>query len=579
MKTASFRVDSASLNESGDEPRDGQAGKPAFFARLYDWIDYHLNPVLLKDIRGWLRSKVFLIVFFLGLAAATATTVICALVASIEVNIGSQLFAFLVSGLGFFMGGGVPYLMQEKLAEELENHSTELAFISRLTPAQFVRGKILSGLSVSMLFLAAASPGLTVAYMLGGVGVDVMAYCLVSLVVLSVTSMMLGILFVSMRGKKRLRLISLGLFAAGVGISSLEAVFAMEGSRGRLFREDEFIIFNAVILIHLIPALYFLYTVAVCRLSFTTDNREAKPRIALSVFTLVSYLCIFFAPCLVSLFDVSLSHGVMIISGPAAIVAISFFIVGFLLIADTEETLSMRLKAGWPRSFIKRMLLYPGRGRLYAYLCFHLFLFVGAAALSGLQYDRLGLRYAFDEEISTFSLGWVFQFEALIAGCILACEWLRSIGLRLPRSILILTLALLWSILGLVIMIVSQVFHWPQWTWLISPPTAMGFLGDSFRLMNERLVVAVLSSLVVLIPAGIMFLIHILAAIREDREVSALVREKKIVNAVLPCASESAIVSASPSVSVDASSVGQAEEITIDLKKEGLIPDSDEGTV
>jgi len=553
MKTASFRVDGAGLDEA-----DGSGATAlSLSARLYDWMDYRLNPVLLKDIRGWLRSKVFLIVFFIGLAAATATTVVCSLIAYIEVNVGAQLFAFIIAGLGFFMGGGVPYLMQEKLSEELENHSTELAFISRLTPAQFVRGKILSGLSVSMLFLSAAAPGLTVSYMLGGVGVEVMAYCLVSLIVLSVTSMMLGILFVSMRGKKRMRLVSLGLFAAGICIASLESVFAIDGARGRLFSDTEFLLVNAIIVIHLVPILYFLYTVAVCRLSFSTDNREARPRIALSILSLISYLCVCCMPLIYYAFSGRVPGREWILPGPAAVTAMVLFLVGFLLIADTEETLSMRLKASWPKSFVKRMLLYPGRGRLYAYLATHLFLFLLASGLSGLIYDSGRLTYKW-EYWQLRCVGMVVLLAVFIGGTSLGCEWLRKIGLKLPRGIMLLTLALLWSIAGAVVAVMGDVMHWSKETLLISPPSALGYLLDHRSSTGNRLLTVAAVSLVVLIPAGIMWLVYLMQTIREDEEVSRLYRENQFER---PPLSSGAVNDSR----CDAASTMADEVITIDL--------------
>ena len=60
--------------------------------RLLYRLDGSVNAVLVKDVRCWLRSRKFLVVFFVALAAAQLATIFCVLATSVESDMGSALF-------------------------------------------------------------------------------------------------------------------------------------------------------------------------------------------------------------------------------------------------------------------------------------------------------------------------------------------------------------------------------------------------------------------------------------------------------------------------------------------------------
>ena len=123
---------------------------------LLAWVDQRLNAILVKDVRAWLRSKKFLIVFFIAMVLIQVITFVMTAIPRPET--GSILFLILTSGLSFFLVGILPFLMHDRFTDELSSGSTELALISRMTPGMLVRGKIMSGLAASLLFFAAAGP-------------------------------------------------------------------------------------------------------------------------------------------------------------------------------------------------------------------------------------------------------------------------------------------------------------------------------------------------------------------------------------------------------------------------------------
>ncbi|MBW2260663.1 MAG: hypothetical protein JRG91_01720, partial [Deltaproteobacteria bacterium] len=182
---------------------------------LLEWVDQRLNAILVKDVRAWLRSKKFLIVFFIAMVLIQVITFVSTVIP--RSDSGSTLFMILTSGLAFFLVGVLPFLMHDRFTDELSSGSTELALISCMTPGMLVRGKIMSGLAASLLFFAAAGPSLTIAYMLGGVDLIMLFYTIGLLLFSSVISMVMAILMVSITGKRKLKF--LGLLPIGAGLA------------------------------------------------------------------------------------------------------------------------------------------------------------------------------------------------------------------------------------------------------------------------------------------------------------------------------------------------------------------------
>ncbi len=229
-----------------------------------EWADQKLNAILVKDVRAWLRSKKFLIVFFVAMVLIQVITFVMTVIP--RVDSGSTLFAILTSGLAFFLVGVLPFLMHDRFTDELSSGSTELALISRMTPGMLVRGKIMSGLAASLLFFAAAGPSLTIAYMLGGVDLIMLFYTIGLLLFSSVISMIMAILIVSITGKRRLKFLGLLPIAAGVAMVGVVVAMTEIVQKEDSLLDVEFWLLNIVFAGYIALFALFFYTVAVSRL-------------------------------------------------------------------------------------------------------------------------------------------------------------------------------------------------------------------------------------------------------------------------------------------------------------------------
>ncbi len=438
-------------------------------ARLAEWADGRLNPFFVKDVRAWLRSRKFLIIFFSALSVCQVVTIM--VIARGEK--GSNLFSALVAGLAMVLVGVVPYLMQDKFADELASGSTELALISRMTPGRMVRGKIASGLVANLLFFSAVGPSLLIAYMLGGVHPFTMIYSIVAVLALSTFSMVLAILMVSIMGRKPVKVFSLGLFAAGLAAAVMMIALSEMASRNRLFEQDEFWVVNLFIAGHALLGGLFFHNVAASRLSFASANRDLRPRLTLSIWTLLSLLIAWGA----TFADAYLGSWVKDaddIAEVSIVLATLIFTIGFFFITGTPAELSRRLVKHSPANLLTRTLLLPGPGRLFAYVLVHFTLIFGTAVL---YWRSASHRY----DIVSFP-AFVFAGYYLITGCYLVYRLINRLFFRrrpASASRAMLVIAVVWVAWGIFLAALFGRSAGP--VLLLSPSSAFYYVVEASR--------------------------------------------------------------------------------------------------
>jgi len=489
--------------------QEAESVKGPAWAILAEAIDARLNPVLVKDIRCWLRSKKFLVVFFLGSAAALTATLAFIPLAALQPSAGRPLFGVLVTGLGFVLGGIVPFLIQNEFSEEFASGSTELALISRMTPAQLVRGKILSGLLAALLFFSAVGPSLAIAYLLGGISILEVAYTIAALLFFSTLSTLLSVLAIAIVGAKGGRLVGLLPLISGFLIAAFETLIVFQGP-GRVMQDKEFWLINGFFGSYLALVGLFLYAVATSRLSFPADNRDLWPRLTLTLVTGYSFAAIALMPWFYRLLGAS--------SGPgreAYLVAmygsmITFFI-GCFFILNTAQRLSMRVVSRWPRSTLWALFFYPGTGRLYAYLFLHMLAFI-AAGLGCTDFREL-----------LIVEGAVLCGFTLFGAGFLVHSLFQRIGREFSREIVVAVTAIAWTVVGVVISSVSMVMGGPEEVFLVNPLLAVGFLTDSRSSLGpteNRFLITVLVLSPVLVPTLVLWAKEVAKALAEDYDIN-----------------------------------------------------------
>ena len=479
-----------------------------------DWVDQKLNAILVKDVRAWLRSKKFLIVFFVAMVLIQVITFVVTAIPRPET--GHTLFLILTSGLAFFLVGVLPFLMHDRFTDELSSGSTELALISRMTPGMLVRGKIASGVAASLLFFAAAGPSLTIAYMLGGVDLILLFYIVALLLFSSVISMVMAILLVSITGKRKLKFLGLLPIAAGVGMVVVVVAMAEIVQKEEALLDVEFLFLNIVFAGYVALFALFFYTVAVSRLSFEADNRDLRPRLALSALTVLPVLLGLGLSILIGLFPSGPSDPEVLVI-VCVIVSLNVFVFGSFFVMSTPDRVSARIKSRATRFLPVRLVFYPGPGRLYTYILLHL-AFFGAASLLP------EIIFSVDDEVTLGLLtASLIATPTVLGGCTLV-HWgitrLPSARIkRLPRGLTVAILAFVWCAASIPLGVLVEALDLPEMALIIHPVTAIVYVAD------EESGLALLGALIVngfiMGPAIIYWAKEIIQAIVEEIQLTA----------------------------------------------------------
>ncbi|WP_153555189.1 ABC transporter permease [Roseimaritima sediminicola] len=152
-----------------DPEQDGFWG---WIDRASVWAGGWLNPILIKEARQALKSKQFVITFFLLLASSWLWTVLGIVTLSPDVYYmpsGEDMLQGYYFVLALPLLGMVPLVAHRSLAAEIDDGTFEMLAITKLSSMRIVLGKLNSALLQMMIYFAAVVPGLAFSYLLRGV--------------------------------------------------------------------------------------------------------------------------------------------------------------------------------------------------------------------------------------------------------------------------------------------------------------------------------------------------------------------------------------------------------------------------
>lgn len=259
--------------------------RPGFRQRVFEYADRRANPVLLRDLRLYMRGKMMITAYFLTLAILVLAAIAYAMAARWGGMDGGGLLYIPTYLLAIVCGALIPNLVGERFRSELSSRATELALVSPLTPARLVRGKLMGAWSMSLLVVSASMPVLATAYLLGGVNpydvVGTVAGILLAGVVMPLPQLYLA---TGARQKGSGRILFGLLFAGNIvlmlGYASL-LYYTFSSYMYIRSRTHNFYTLYAIVAAGLLIA-QFLYFVTVSRLRGEAENRDAAPRLSLA---------------------------------------------------------------------------------------------------------------------------------------------------------------------------------------------------------------------------------------------------------------------------------------------------------
>ncbi len=335
--------------------------------RRVEQVSSWLNPILIKEARQSLKSRQFIITFFLLLLASTSWTILGVILNAPDVYYvptGQSLLAGYYFILAIPMMGIVPLAAYRSLAAEIDDDTFEMLVITRLSSMRIVVGKLNSAMLQMMIYFAAIVPCLAFSYLLRGVDLPTIALLLaivfVSSLVLTSFALMLATIASGRVGQTMILLV---LIVVIFLVELFCAILCLDGLLSENWGADAEVIMMTVVcfLISASCAVVFLKAAA-ARVAPITENRSTGLRWCMFIQQLLWVGSIAGIAMTFKDPDV-LNFGTMIVGG-------YWLLMGMLTLSESPE-LSPRVQRGLPRTLAGRVFLTwftpgPGTGYVFA---------------------------------------------------------------------------------------------------------------------------------------------------------------------------------------------------------------------
>lgn len=245
-----------------------------------------LNPLVVKEVRQGVRTRVFWVCFGLMLLAC----LLLSLLAYADTRDGgfqprgkTYFFTYFVC-LGVVHFFVIPYSAYRSLAREREDETWVLLALTGLGPRRILRGKVTSFLIQAALYASAVGPFLLFSYYLNGIELPTILVVLglggAWLVFLTVLAVCAATLADGRLGRAFVHFLVLGMLASGVA-QGLGGAFALSEGGARMMREDFFPYVVGVSLWLMLGYGWLLFEAAAARLALVTEDYSRGPRRAL----------------------------------------------------------------------------------------------------------------------------------------------------------------------------------------------------------------------------------------------------------------------------------------------------------
>ncbi len=418
--------------------------------RLADW----LNPILVKEARQSLKSRQFIVTFFLLLAASCFWTIFGVVVNAPDVYYvptGQSLMAGYYFVLAIPLIGMVPLAAHRSLAAEIDDDTFEMLVITRLSAMRIVMGKLNSAMLQMMVYFAAIVPCLAFSYLLRGVSLPtiVILIGIIFFTALLVTSfsLMLATLAPHRAGQT---LALLGVIGVVIFAEFLCAAFCLDGILSERFgNRAETVMFTAMFMIVGGSCIAIFVKAAAARIGPVTENRSTGLRWCMFAQQLLWIAVIAFLALWYEDNEV-LNFGTMIVGG-------YWLLMGTLTLSESPE-LSPRVQRELPRTFAGRSLLTwfnpgPGTGYVFA-ICSGT---VGALAMGAFGEGVVTVNRAPRTDTLTFSLimiGYLLSYLGIIRLIVMPLSHRFGSSLAIPMA----TLAIVMLLAGITPTVLIVVF-------------------------------------------------------------------------------------------------------------------------
>jgi ABC-type transport system involved in multi-copper enzyme maturation permease subunit len=247
-------------------------------------VSERLNPIVVKEVRQGLRTRVFWIFFGLMLLACVCISLVAWATASdVGYDAGKGFFIAFFVALGVVQFFIIPYTAYRSMAREREDDTWVLLTLTGLGPRRILRGKLSSFIVQGMLYGSAAGPFLLFCYYLNGIDLPTILLCVAVgaawQLFLTSVSVCTATLAEARISRALLHFVLLGalllFFSWGIG-----GVVAVVENARQMISDDAFWVGAACVLWTLVSYAVLLFEAAAARLSLPTEPYARGPRLA-----------------------------------------------------------------------------------------------------------------------------------------------------------------------------------------------------------------------------------------------------------------------------------------------------------
>lgn len=504
----------------------GSAGRPATEPRdgIRGWLSERLNPILVREVHQALNGRVFL--FTAGLAFLAVFVIALLVAADDEVSprAGAEAFLNTLYVLVPILLFIVPLQAFFSTRSEVGGGTVEHLLLSRLRPAQIVRGKLISTTVQFVLYLAIFAPLLALTYLLRGVDIPTIAFVLAMAFLLALASSALAVACGALcRWRAAFRVLPFAIVLLGLGWLTVTVLatlrFTLRGA-SRIFDADTPLSALFDLAGPPLVATVLFALIGSSALAHPNENRSTGFRVFALGFLLLALGW--------TLFNYERMDAAMRSYFPlgeqlsAAVITCGFILGLFAFFASTESPrLSPRVRRHVPRNRILAGLVAPllpgsGRGLLFVVLLAAVAM-GGTVLLPEVWGDGSDKSNPIDDQMAVGVWCYVVLFSAL--GCALrgrlAPVDTRNWWARALLPVLMMLSALVPLLVGVVGSTRSVMRRWSPLQ-LFNPFASLSHLGEKTTVMSW-LAAATGVALVVNIAAMVRGVSEVMEASRQRR--------------------------------------------------------------
>ncbi len=436
-------------------------------AQAFARIDDHLNPIVVKELRQAVRSRLvvgmlmFLLVVLLGAMTlfVTEATNQSGLNMTRAIRQGRDAFEFLLGLFAVTTMLFIPAYTAVRMSKERFQTVADLVFTTTLTPSAIIRGKLMVGMILTMLVFSAFLPFMVLTYFLRGVDLP-SVFIILAMAILAQTVTIQFALCIACIPCSRVFKVILGIGAGGGTVFFCVAVisFADELLRygvGSRLGSSDFWIWTSILLLLAVLAFGFCHVLAVALLSPPTANRAPAVRGYLTGAWIITGIAAFSAPwhSLVGFpLDLELWVGY----------TLTVLLAMLLISVSEKDTQSPRIRCAIPKSRIKRAVVFcffsgPANGIAWTFVMMLLTFALGLTLTFS-----LGLMRKSAETFLIMSAGiFLYSYSYALTGLLIRRKCLTWMQPQNTWLIVILILAVA-HLAPLLIMVLIGVKPWPD---------------------------------------------------------------------------------------------------------------------